>query len=175
VKGLLRWALLRSQNPTVWVNHYYLLDETGPVPEGEYEIPFGQARVAREGSDVTVIACGVMLPRALQAAERLAGEGVSVEVVDPRTLVPLDEATLLASVRKTGRVVTADETPRSCGVAGELLARVCEGAWDALRAAPRRVCIPDVPIPFAAPLEEAVTPTTARVIEAIRSIVAAGH
>jgi pyruvate dehydrogenase E1 component beta subunit len=170
VKGLLRWALLRSRNPTIFVNHYRLLDERGPVPEGDYEIPFGRARVVRPGRDVTLIACGVMVPRALAAAETLAAEGIDAEVVDPRTLVPLDLDTLLASVRKTGRVVTADETPRSCGVAGELLARVCEAAWDALKAPPRRVAIPDVPIPFAAAQEEYVTPTAARLVEAARAV-----
>lgn len=170
VKGLLRWALLRSRNPTIFVNHYRLLDERGPVPAGDYEIPFGRARVARPGRDVTIIACGVMVPRALAAAETLALEGIEAEVIDPRTLVPLDLGTLLASVRKTGRVVTTDETPRSCGVAGELLARVCEEAWDALKAPPRRVATPDVPIPFAATQEEYVTPTAGKLVEAVHAV-----
>src|SRR5919206_1221671 len=99
VKGLLRFAALRSHGPTVFLNHARLMRLSGPVPEGPYEVPFGQAEVKRSGSDVTVVACGVQVPRALEAAERLAAEeGVSVEVVDPRTLVPLDEPTILASV-----------------------------------------------------------------------------
>ena len=170
-KGLIRTAVLKSQNPTLFASHYRLMDVEGPVPEGPYEIPYGQAEVKRAGADVTVIACGVQVPRALEAAERLAAEGLSVEVVDPRTLVPLDEQTMLASVRKTGRVVLTDETPRSCGVAAELLARVAEQAWDALKAPPRRVTIPDVPIPFSEPLEERVTPTAERIMEAVRQVV----
>ena len=170
VKGLLRYALLRSQNPTIFVNHYRLLGVTGPVPDEPYETPFGQAEVKRAGTDVTLVACGVMVPRALVAAERLAGEGIAVEVVDPRTLVPLDMDTILASVRKTGRLVTADETPSSCGVAGELLARVCETAFADLKAPPRRVAMPDVPIPFSEPLEEYVTPTEERLVETVRAV-----
>lgn len=170
VKGLLRWAVLRSQAPTLFVNHYLLMEVEGPVPEGAYELPFGQAAVKREGTDVTVVACGIQVPRALQAAEELAADGISVEVVDPRTLVPLDEATILRSVRKTGRVILTDETPRSCGVAAELMARVVEGAWDAIKAPPRRVTIPDTPIPFSEPLEQYVTPSAARLVAAVRAM-----
>lgn len=174
VKGLMRTAVLRSKNPTLFASHYKLMDVAGPVPEGRYEIPFGQAEVKRQGTDVTVVASGVQVPRALQAAEQLAGEGVSVEVVDPRTLVPLDESTIMASVRKTGRVVVTDETPRSCGVAAELVARVAEQAWDALKAPPRRVTIPDVPIPFSEPLEAYVTPSTDKIVQAVRDVLARG-
>lgn len=172
VKGLMRTAVLRSKNPTLFVSHYQLMEVQGPVPEGPYETPFGQAEVKRAGTDVTVVASGVQVPRALEAASRLASEGISVEVVDPRTLVPLDERTILESVRKTGRVVVTDETPRSCGVAAELLARIAEQAWDALKAPPRRVTIPDVPIPFSEPLEARVTPTAERIVEAVRQVMA---
>ena len=172
VKGLLRTAVLRSQAPTLFVNHYGLQEVEGPVPGGPFEIPFGQAEVKRQGTDVTVVACGIQVPRALEAAAQLEAEGISVEVVDPRTLVPFDEAAVLASVRKTGRVVVSDETPRSCGVAAEILARIAEGAWDALKAPPRRVTTPDVPIPFSEPLESAVTPTREQLAAAVRAVAA---
>jgi pyruvate dehydrogenase E1 component beta subunit len=171
-KGLVRTVALHSANPTLFVCHYRLMAIEGPVPEETYEIPLGQAAVKREGTDVTLVASGVQVPRALEAAERLAEEGVSVEVVDPRTLVPLDEQTILDSVRKTGRVVVTDETPRSCGVAAELVARIVEQAWPALKAPPRRVTTPDVPIPFSEPLETAVTPTSDKLIEAVRAVAA---
>ena len=171
-KGLLRTVVLRSANPTLFVCHYRLMPVEGHVPEQTYEIPLGQAAVKREGTDVTLVATGVQVPRALEAAARLADEGISVEVVDPRTLVPLDEQTILASVGKTGRVVVTDETPRSCGVAAELLARIAERAWGALKAPPRRVTTPDVPIPFSEPLEAAVTPTTDKLVDAVRAAMA---
>jgi acetoin:2,6-dichlorophenolindophenol oxidoreductase subunit beta len=171
VKGLLRTAALKSPNPTLFVNHYRLMEVEGEVPSGAFEIPFGQANIKRAGDDVTLVACGIQVPRALEAAERLAQAGISVEVVDPRTLVPLDEATILRSVRKTGRLVVSDETPRSCGVAAELLARVVESGWDALKAPPMRVTTPDVPIPYSGPLEQAVTPTSERLEAAVRALV----
>ncbi|HYU21359.1 MAG TPA: transketolase C-terminal domain-containing protein, partial [Chloroflexota bacterium] len=121
VKGLLRWAALKSRNPTVFLDHQRLMELMGPVPDAPYEIPFGQAEVKRQGADVTIVACGVQVPRALEAAERLAREdGVQAEVVDPRTLEPLDAATILASVRKTGRAVVTDESHDHCGVAAGL-------------------------------------------------------
>jgi pyruvate/2-oxoglutarate/acetoin dehydrogenase E1 component len=169
VRGLL-WSSIYDDNTVIFFEHRLLYPLKGEVPDEIEPIPLGKARVIREGSDVTVVAIGRMVPEALQAAEDAEKEGISVEVIDPRTLVPLDEAALLASVRKTGRLVTADETPTSCGVAGELLARVCERAWDALKAPPRRVAIPDVPIPFATPLENAVTPTAPSLITAIRAV-----
>jgi pyruvate dehydrogenase E1 component beta subunit len=171
-KGLVRTVALRSANPTLFVCHYRLMPIEGPVPDEAYEIPLGQAVVRREGNDVTLVASGVQVPRALEAAARLADEGVSVEVVDPRTLVPLDEQTILASAAKTGRVVVTDETPRSCGVAAELMARIAEQAWSALKAPPRRVTTPDVPIPFSEPLETAVTPTSEKLVEAVRGVMA---
>ncbi len=172
VKGLLRTAVLRSQAPTLFVNHYELMEVEGPVSSAPFEIEFGRAEVKRLGQDVTIVACGIQVPRALRAAEELAREGISVEVVDPRTLVPLDEETILRSVRKTGRVLLTDETPRSCGVAAELLARVAESAWDAIKAPPRRVTIPDTPIPFSEPLEAYITPTTDKIVAAVRAILA---
>jgi len=171
VKGLVKTALLRSMNPTIFIDHSLLLDQQGPVPEEEYEVPFGQASVRREGSDVSIVAVGVMVGRALEAAERLAREdGLSCEVVDPRTLVPLDKAAILASVRKTGRAVVADESQRSCGVASELAAILAEEAFSSLKAPVKRVAIPNVPIIYAKTSEEAITPTADTIVAAVRSI-----
>jgi pyruvate/2-oxoglutarate/acetoin dehydrogenase E1 component len=170
-KGLLRAALLRSQNPTIFFAHERLMDERGPVPDGAYEIPFGQAAVKHEGRDVTIIATGVQGPRALAAAEGLAKEGISAEVVDPRTLEPLDKNTLLASVKKTGRVVVTDESHDNCSVAAGLAAIIADEAFASLRAPIKRVTIPHVPVPFAVSLEDYVTPTAERIAQAARALV----
>lgn len=170
-KGLLRTALLKSQDPTIFFAHERLMKERGSVPDGEYEIPFGQAEVKREGRDVTIIATGVQVPRALAAAEALAKEGVSAEVVDPRTLQPLDKPTLLASVKKTGRVLITDESHDNCGVAAGLAAIIADEGFASLRAPIKRVAIPPVPVPYAVPLEDFVTPTVERIVETARSLV----
>ena len=170
-KGLLRTALLKSQDPTIFFAHERLMDERGTVPDGEYEIPFGQAVVRREGRDVTIIATGVQVPRALAAAEKLAKEGISVEVVDPRTLEPLDKTTLLASVKKTGRLVITDESHDNCSVASGLAAIMADEAFASLRAPIKRVTIPHVPVPFAVSLEDYVTPTADRIAETARALV----
>ncbi len=169
-KGLLRTALMRSQNPTIFLAHERLMNDRGPVPDGDYEIPFGQAAVKREGRDVTIIATGIQVPRALAAAEVLGKERISAEVVDPRTLQPLDKASLLASVKKTGRLVVTDESHDNCGVAAGLAAILADEAFTSLRAPIKRVAIPHVPVPFAVPLENFVTPTTERIVEAVRTL-----
>jgi acetoin:2,6-dichlorophenolindophenol oxidoreductase subunit beta len=169
-KGLLRTALLRSLNPTIFFAHERLMNERGPVPDGNYEIPFGQAVVKREGGDVTIIATGVQVPRALVAAETLAKEGVAVEVVDPRTLEPLDKVSLLASVKKTGRLVVTDESHDNCSVAAGMAALIADEAFGSLRAPIKRVTIPHVPVPFAMSLENFVTPTAERIVEAVRTV-----
>jgi len=170
-KGLLRTALLKSQDPTIFFAHERLMNQRGSVPDGEYEIPFGQAEVKREGRDLTIIATGVQVPRALAAAETLSKEGISAEVVDPRTLEPLDKATLIASVKKTGRVVITDESHDNCSVASGLAAIMADEAFGSLRAPIKRVTIPHVPVPFAVPLEDYVTPTAERIAEAARSLI----
>ena len=169
-KGLLRTALLRSQNPTIFFAHERLMNERGPVPDGDYEIPFGQAAVKRDGRDVTIVATGVQVPRALAAAEALAKEGISAEVVDPRTLEPLDKTSLLASVQKTGRLVVTDESHDNCGVAAGLAALMADEAFGSLRAPIKRVTIPHVPVPFAVSLEDFVTPTAERIVESARAL-----
>jgi pyruvate/2-oxoglutarate/acetoin dehydrogenase E1 component len=168
--GLLRTALLKSRDPTIFFAHERLMNESGPVPDGEFEIPFGQAEVKRQGRDVTIIATGVQVPRALAAAETLAKEGISAEVVDPRTLEPLDKPTLIASVKKTGRLVVTDESHDNCSVASGLAAIMADEAFGSLRAPIKRVTIPHVPVPFAVPLEDYVTPTAERIAEAARSL-----
>jgi pyruvate/2-oxoglutarate/acetoin dehydrogenase E1 component len=169
VKGLLKTAAA-SDNPTIFVDHVQLLEVKGEVPENDAPMPFGVADVKRKGSDVTVISTSYMVQRCLQVAEKLAGEKIDVEVVDPRTLVPFDLATLMASVEKTGRVVIVDETHQSCGVAAEIAARIAEAGFDKLKAPLRRVATLDVPVPYSPPLEEYIGPREDRVIEAIRSV-----
>jgi pyruvate dehydrogenase E1 component beta subunit len=170
-KGLLRTALLKSQDPTIFFAHERLMGERGPVPDEEYEIPFGKAEVKRQGRDLTIIATGVQVPRALAAAATLAKEGISAEVVDPRTLEPLDKATLIASVKKTGRVVITDESHDNCGVASGIAAIIADEAFGSLRAPVKRVTIPHVPVPYAVPLEDHVTPTAERIAAAARALV----
>jgi acetoin:2,6-dichlorophenolindophenol oxidoreductase subunit beta len=173
VKGLLRWAVLESSAPTVFMNHARLMRTTGPVPEGPYEIPFGRADVKRSGRDVTVVACGVQVPRALEAAERLASEsGIDVEVVDPRTIQPLDVATILDSVRKTGRVVVTDESHDLCGVAAGIAAILADQAFGDLRAPIKRVSMRPAPVSYARPLEDYLTPRPDRIVEAVGAVVA---
>ena len=171
VKGLLKTAVA-SDNPTIFVDHTKLLDIRGDVPENDMPIPFGVADVKRQGSDVTLIATSYTVQVCLKAAEQLAKEKIEVEVVDPRTLVPFDLATVLSSVEKTGRVVIADETHQSCGVAAEIAARIAESGFDKLKTAIRRVSTLDVPVPYSPPLEEYIGPTEARITKAIRAALA---
>ncbi|MBI4967804.1 MAG: alpha-ketoacid dehydrogenase subunit beta [Rhodospirillales bacterium] len=170
VKGLLRTAI-KSPNPTVFIDHARLLDIEGPVPEEDYAIPFGQADIKRAGGDVTLVATSFVVQTALQAAERLAKAGIEVEIVDPRTLVPFDRATVLASVKKTGRLVVVDECHISCSVASEISAIVAEEGFHHLKAPIRRVARPDVPTPFARPLEEVLTPSIERIERAVQEVV----
>ena len=169
VKGLIRSAI-KSDNPTVFVNHARLMDIEGDVPEEDYAIPFGRGDIKRKGRDVTLIATSYIVQTALAAAETLAGEGIEIEVVDPRTLVPLDRDLLLQSVGHTGRLVVADETNLSCGIASELSAIVAEHGFRSLRAPIMRVARSNVPTPFSQPLEQAITPTSDKICDAVRKI-----
>jgi pyruvate/2-oxoglutarate/acetoin dehydrogenase E1 component len=155
-KGLLL-ASIRDPNPVVFLLDLMLAGEKGLISEEPYEIPLGSATVCREGIDVTVVALGSLVQKSLAVAEELQAEGVSVEVIDPRTLVPFDWETVLTSVRKTGRIVVADPARRTCGAAAEIAAVTAERCWDDLRAAPKRVTWDDVPVPFSPVLEEAMT------------------
>lgn len=168
-KGLLK-ASIREDNPVVFVEHKMLYNVKGPVPEGEYEIPLGIADVKRVGKDLTVIATGKMVHVALKAATLLSAEGIDVEVVDPRTLVPLDVETVCASVRKTGRALIVHEAVQRGGYGAELAATIHEHCFDALLAPVQRLGARNVPVPFAPHLEKYVTPTETGVCERVRSM-----
>ena len=147
------------------------MDVEGDVPEGDYIVPLGHADIKRKGRDVTVIATSYVVHAALSAAETLAKEGIDAEVVDPRTLVPLDRDVILQSVGRTGRLVVADETNLSCGIASEISAIVAEHGFKSLKAPIMRVARPDIPTPFSYPLEQAITPTAEKIAEAVRRTV----
>jgi pyruvate dehydrogenase E1 component beta subunit len=174
VHGLLRWSLLHSADPTVFLTHPALFGDEEDVDVAAPPIPFGTARVRREGTDATVVALSVTVGRALEAAGALAGEGVSVEVVDPRSLSPLDVAALVGSARKTGRVVVVDECSRSFGAGAELAATIAEHAFAQLRAPVRRVTTADVPIPYSEALESALVVTSERIAAAVRGTLDSG-
>ena len=166
-KGMLL-AALRNPNPVVFLEHKLLYFLSGPVPEEVYTLPLGVAEVRREGTDVTVVATSAMVRKAMQAARRLRREGVSVEVIDPRTLAPLDVDTIAESVRKTGRLVVAHEACKFAGFGGEIVAAVTERAFDALKAPPQRVGAPSTPVPYNSSLEQLFIPGEPQIIEAIR-------
>lgn len=172
VYGMFKYAALRSENPTVFLDHHGLAELRGELPDDAAEIPLGQAEVKRHGTDVTIVATSVQVPRALEAADVVAREhGISVEVVDPRSLQPLDRDTILRSVRKTGRAITTDESPDNAGVAAALAAIIADEAFASLRAPVKRVAIPNVPIPYARSLEQHITPTADKIAAAIREVV----
>ena len=170
VKGLLRRAF-STGSPTIFIDHSKLMLHRGMVPEGGYEIPFGVAEVRRAGRDVTIVATSHAVHDALAAAAQVIAEGVDVEVVDPRTLVPLDRGAILSSVGRTGRLVVVDEGHLSCGVASEIAALVAEEGFDSLLAPIRRVTVPDVPVPFSPVLEQELAPTAKRIADAVRTLV----
>ncbi|MBI2158189.1 MAG: alpha-ketoacid dehydrogenase subunit beta [Candidatus Rokubacteria bacterium] len=171
-KGLFK-AAIREDDPVMVLSPAALLATKGPVPDGDYVTPLGRARVAREGTDLTIVAVGPLVPEALVAAETLAAEGISAEVIDPRSLLPLDAETLLESARKTGHVVLFDDSNRTCGFAAELAALFADRAWEALRAPVRRITRADVPVPFSTPLESYVLPSRERLLDACRACRAA--
>lgn len=168
-KGLMMEAI-QNDNPVIFVEHKKLYIEKGAVPEESYNISFGQADIKRQGSDVTIVATHALVQRALNAAEEVAKEGIKVEVVDPRTLVPLDKETILNSVKKTGRLLVADEGHKTCGAAAEITALVAEEALYYLKAPVKRVCSPDTPVPFSPPLEQAFIADEKNLLPAIRSM-----
>ena len=168
-KGLLTSAI-NDANPVVFFEHSLLTNMEGDVPEEEYSVPFGVANLVREGSDVTVVAVGKMVNEAAKAADQLKGE-VSVEVIDPRTLVPLDEESILRSVAKTGRLVVVDEDYERCGFSAEVAAVVAEKGYHNLKAPVARVANPNVPLPFNRKLEKHILPDVDKIIRAIRNVV----
>jgi pyruvate dehydrogenase E1 component beta subunit len=169
-KGLLVTAL-RDPNPVMVLEHKLLYPTRGPVPEEQYSTPFGRADVKRLGSDLTIVATGLMVSKSLAAAERLGAEGVEAEVVDPRTLVPLDKATIIESVKKTGRLVVVHEAVKRGGFGGEIASVIAEEAFDYLDAPIKRVAGRNVPIAFNEVLEKKAVPDVKDIVVAARSII----
>jgi pyruvate/2-oxoglutarate/acetoin dehydrogenase E1 component len=170
-KGLMKTAI-RDNNPVVIFEDKLMYQDKAPVPEEEFLIPFGEANIKRSGSDITLIGTSSMVQVCEKAADILAAEGISAEVIDPRTIVPLDEATLLASARKTSRVIVVDEGHQSYGVTGEIASRINEKAFYHLDAPVLRMGAMDVPIPFSPALEDVTVPTPEGVAEKARMLVA---
>jgi acetoin:2,6-dichlorophenolindophenol oxidoreductase subunit beta len=168
-KGLMTTAI-RDDNPVLFLHHYLLALEPGQVPEGEYAVPFGVADVRRTGSDVTVVATGLTVQHALAAAERLAADGVQVEVIDPRTIAPLDTSTILRSVAKTGRLVLVDQATRHASVASVVASEVAEHGFADLRAPITHVTALDTTIAYSQPMEQYVLPDTDKVVRAVQEV-----
>jgi pyruvate dehydrogenase E1 component beta subunit len=169
-KGLLKTAI-RDDNPVMFFEHKLLYPIEGLIPEEEYTVPFGVADVKREGKDVTIIATLYMVHKALTAAKELSEQGIEADVIDPRTIVPLDKKTIINSVKKTGRLVIVCEDCKTAGVSAEIAALVAEEALDYLDAPVKRVAEPDTPIPFSPPLEQSVIPDEKSIIKAVKEIV----
>jgi acetoin:2,6-dichlorophenolindophenol oxidoreductase subunit beta len=168
-KGLMT-ASIRDDNPVVFFHHYLLTLEHGDVPEGEHVVPLGEAAIRREGGDVTIVALGWMLGKALAAAEQLAAEGIEAEVIDPRTLAPLDTGTILQSVEKTGRLVVVDQSTRHGSAAAVIAAEVASEGFSALKAPIRLVTALDATIPYSEPMEEYLLPNEARIVDAVQQV-----
>jgi pyruvate dehydrogenase E1 component beta subunit len=168
-KGLMT-AAIRDDNPVVFFHHYLLTLTQGEVPEGEHLVPFGSADIKRQGSDVTIVATGWMVGRALAAADRLAGDGVSAEVIDPRTLAPLDTDTIIESVSRTGHLVLVDQATRHASASAVIAAEVAEAGFGYLKAPVKQVTALDTPIPYSKPMEEHVLPDEAKIMAAVRQV-----
>ena len=168
-KGLLKTAM-RDSNPVLFIECSLLYRTKGPVPEGDYTISFGQADVKRKGDDVTIVAISRMVHESMAAASALEGEGLSVEVIDPRTIQPLDAETIVGSVKRTGRLVIAEDDAKTGGVGAEIAATVIEKAFDYLDAPIMRVAAPDIPIPFSPSLEKEYMPSKDKIIQTIASL-----
>jgi len=167
-KGLIKSAI-RDNDPVIFFEHkglYRRIKED--LPEGDYTVPIGKAKIVRTGSDLTIVSYGAMVWVALEAAEKLAEEGASVEVVDLRTLLPLDRETVCESVKKTSKVLLLHEDTRTGGLAGELAASITEAVWEYLDGPILRVTAPDTPVPYSPPLEDAFMPNTEKVLEKAR-------
>ena len=165
-KGLLL-ASIRDDNPVVFCETKSLMNIEGDVPEGDYEIPLGSAAVVREGSDVTLVGMGRTVHTALEAADALVAEGLHADVVDLRSLYPLDEETILTSLEKTGRLVVVDEANPHCGVASEIGSLCIDKGFDFLNAPVKKVTAPHTPVPFSPVLEDAYLPSAEKIVEAV--------
>jgi len=170
-KGLLKTAI-RDDNPVIFLEHKALYFTKGPVPDGEYTIPFGVADVKRAGTDVTVVGVHAMVLKALDAATELEADGVSVELIDPRTVYPLDIQAIIDSVKKTGRLVICHEAYERGGIGAEIIAQVVQGAFDYLDAPIERVCGANCPVPYAQSLERIAIPGKEEIAAAVRRTLA---
>jgi pyruvate dehydrogenase E1 component beta subunit len=168
-KGLIKTAI-RDDNPVMFIEDKMTYDLKGPVPQETYTVPFGVADIKREGNDVTVIATSSMVQEAIKAADQLSREGIDLEVIDPRTLSPLDRETLVKSAVKTGRVIVVDEGYRSFGVTAELSMVILEEAFYYLICPIVRIGALDVPVPFSKPLEDATIPSASQIVAAARQL-----
>ena len=168
-KGLLAQSI-RDNDPVIFFEHKLMYEVIGEVPEESYTIPFGKAKVVREGADVTVVAIGRMVSLAAVAADELQGAGISVEIIDPRTLSPLDLDTILGSVQKTGRLVVVDEASPRCNIATDISAQVVSEAFGDLKAPVKMVSPPHVPVPFAASLEDLYMPSAQDITNAVKTV-----
>ena len=169
-KGLLKTAI-RDDNPVIFFEHRIEYNKTYEVPEGEYTIPFGVANILREGKDIAVVGTSNLALKALRAAEELAKEGISVEIIDPRTLVPLDRDTIIESVKKTGRLLIVDEGHERCGVAGEIAISVLKDVFYYLNAPIERLTTANVPIPFSPALEFPLIPDEKKIYQKVKDMV----
>jgi pyruvate/2-oxoglutarate/acetoin dehydrogenase E1 component len=174
VKGLIKTAL-RDPNPVVFIEHKALYNSKGAVPEEEYLIPFGKARIVQPGTDVTLVALGKMVPLAVEAAQNLKNQGISVEVIDPRTLVPFDKKTILASVAKTGHLAIADEAYAICGMASEVAAIATAEAFDDLDAPVLRICTLPSPHAFSPTVDAYLVPSAERIASEIAAMFSPGE
>jgi pyruvate/2-oxoglutarate/acetoin dehydrogenase E1 component len=169
VKGLLAQSI-RDDDPVIFFEHKAMYDSTGEVPQESYTIPFGEANVVREGDDVTVVAIGRMVSVAEEAAKELEGSGISIEIIDPRTLSPLDLDTILESVENTGRLVVVDEASPRCNIATDISAQVVSEAFGDLKAPVKMVSPPHVPVPFAGSLEDLYIPSAQDIVNAVKTV-----
>jgi acetoin:2,6-dichlorophenolindophenol oxidoreductase subunit beta len=168
-KGLMATAI-RDDNPVCFFHHYLLTLEPGEVPEGEYLVPFGEADVRRTGGDVTIVATGWMVGKALAAAESLASEGIEAEVIDPRTLAPLDTATILSSVEKTGHVVLVDQATRHASASTVIAGEIADAAFSSLKAPIKQVTALDASVPYSEPMEAFLLPDEAKIASAVHQV-----
>lgn len=170
-KGLLK-AAIRDDNPVVFLYHFMLMLDKGDVPEGDHVVPFGSADVKRPGKDLTIVATGWMVPKSLAAAELLSKNGIDAEVIDPRTLAPLDINTIVESIKKTGRLVLVDQAPRQSSAAAVIAGEIAERAFQYLKAPIRMVTALDTSIPYSPPMEKFVLPDEGKIVEAVKSVLA---
>jgi pyruvate/2-oxoglutarate/acetoin dehydrogenase E1 component len=169
LKGLFK-SSLREPGPVMFIEHKSLYNTKGVVPEEDYIIPLGEARIVREGKDLTIVAMSRMVDLAAKAAAELEKEGISVEVIDPRTIVPLDRRRITDSIKKTGKLVVIDESPSSCSFAAELLAIAVEDCFNEMQVVPKRICSKPVPNPFSPVLENLMIPSVERIVSEVHEV-----